>query len=160
MSDMDAKVDEHERTLAALRDAQAQVEHLEAGWRMLPADTLSPQEVLNIAAWALGEPRKTYTGDMHPDKSLFDLVHERDELQRKGELLCLQNGNLLVGNHDLRALARRLLAALEQNGKHPDSCPKGVGIGLYKPPTDARCDCGIDAAIAAARSALGEVEDE
>ena len=37
--------------------------------------------------------------------------------------------------------------ALEKYGKHPDSCPKGVGIGYYKPPDDAKCNCGIDASI-------------
>ena len=43
---------------------------------------------------------------------------------------------------------RKMEKALRAHGKHPESCPKGVGIGYYKPPADARCDCGIDAALA------------
>lgn len=49
------------------------------------------------------------------------------------------------------AIAERQIAAvrkvLKHTGKHPESCPKGVGIGLYKPPANAVCDCGIDALL-------------
>jgi hypothetical protein len=45
------------------------------------------------------------------------------------------------------AEAGALRAALEKYGKHPDWCQKGVGVGVYKPPINARCDCGIDAAL-------------
>lgn len=51
---------------------------------------------------------------------------------------------------DIEELESKLadaVKALEKYGKHPDSCPKGVGIGYYKPPDDAKCNCGIDASI-------------
>jgi hypothetical protein len=46
------------------------------------------------------------------------------------------------------ATVARLEGALREHGKHPASCPKGVGVGYYRPPGDAVCNCGIDAALA------------
>lgn len=42
---------------------------------------------------------------------------------------------------------RAVEQALREHGRHPASCPKGVGVGYYKPPADAECHCGIDAAL-------------
>lgn len=63
-------------------------------------------------------------------------------------------------NADRDALAKRVQAleqavktardVVEHTGVHPSSCPKGVGISLYKPPADAVCRCGIDAVLSAA----------
>ncbi len=52
---------------------------------------------------------------------------------------------------DLAASRRReqqLRDSLKAVGRHPSSCPKGVGIGHYTPPLDAICGCGLDAALA------------
>jgi len=61
---------------------------------------------------------------------------------------------------ELAAQNEALREALAKYAKHPDSCPKGVGIGIYKPPRDARCDCGIAAALAATPSASLAKHDE
>lgn len=45
-----------------------------------------------------------------------------------------------------------LTQALKDYGQHPASCPKGVGIGYYKPPANAVCNCGIDAALTGAQA--------
>jgi septal ring factor EnvC (AmiA/AmiB activator) len=54
--------------------------------------------------------------------------------------------------HQLKQRDARLSAAnatICRIGKHPSSCPKGVGIGYYVPPADAVCNCGFDAALEA-----------
>lgn len=45
------------------------------------------------------------------------------------------------------AVIQALRVVIGATGKHPSSCPKGVGIGLYRPPANAKCNCGIDAAL-------------
>lgn len=52
---------------------------------------------------------------------------------------------------EAEALVIRLREVLRARGVHPESCPKGVGIGYYKPPADAVCNCGIDAALSGSR---------
>jgi hypothetical protein len=36
---------------------------------------------------------------------------------------------------------------VRKHAKHPETCPKGVGIGHYKPAPDAVCTCGFDELI-------------
>lgn len=58
------------------------------------------------------------------------------------------------GVHALQARAEQAESSLRsmrealQHAKHPAGCPKGVGVGWYRPAFDAVCNCGIDAALA------------
>lgn len=49
---------------------------------------------------------------------------------------------------ELRAQVATLRVALERFGRHENSCALSVGIGFYVPPADAKCDCGLAAALA------------
>jgi len=51
----------------------------------------------------------------------------------------------------LLADQERMREALVKWGKHPATCPKGVGLGYYVPRVDAVCNCGIDAALSPPR---------
>ncbi len=95
------------------------------------------------------------------EATVATLRDERDDAQQKLADLAA-GGNtaakcVIAGMEELIAACEarnaaqtelaRLRVALTQHGQHPASCPKGVGVGWYKPRADAVCDCGIDAAL-------------
>lgn len=77
MADVDGLLADRDARIVAL---EAECERMRVGLLNLSPDTLSPQEILNNVAWALNGAPRTYAGEMHPDKSLFDLARERDAL--------------------------------------------------------------------------------
>jgi hypothetical protein len=101
-----AWVDEAERMRAAMR-------HIAA-----TADTLSPQEFINICAGALGVDRHEYGGECAPNRSLVEM---RSLLSR------------VVDAFDRCDSNRGAFSCCEQ---HDCRCPKSRGIG--------GCECGRD----------------
>lgn len=101
--------------------------------------TAGPWSYGNEAVW----PDETGDGNSIPE--VCDFVSEDT-----GCFIAASRQALPDALADIEELESKLadaVKALEKYGKHPDSCPKGVGIGYYKPPDDAKCNCGIDASI-------------
>lgn len=106
---------------------------------------------LAFVADAVNEHNRMDVDDSAELKRLHDALatveRERDELRDH-----LSDVTKMVETRD--EAGRMVVAALVRTGVHPPSCPKGVGIGYYEPRADARCDCGIDAALALVATTL------
>lgn len=68
-------------------------------------------------------------------------------LVRRADAAEAENKTLRAQLEKAQSVNRIIRAVLSEHGKHPASCPKGVGIGLYRPPAAAVCMCGIDAVL-------------
>ena len=75
-----------------------------------------------------------------------DLAQARD----RNVELEIENQRLTAAVRAARAETDKAVDVVSRYAKHPPSCPKGVGVGFYKPPAGAACDCGIDAVLASA----------
>lgn len=83
---------------------------------------------------------------MTPEQRARDMLerleHPRAQELSAGDVVELAN---LIAERDVLNL---VLHTLSQYANHPPTCPKGTGIGYYKPEANAICICGIDAARA------------
>lgn len=74
--------------------------------------------------------------------------HAEDAIQLRNKQLEKAEEAITV----LQQAMQRNAEILARVGKHPSNCPRGVGIGLYVPPVDAKCTCGLSDALEAAAS--------
>lgn len=64
---------------------------------------------------------------------------------------CGQWSNAEARVQELEREVAELKGVVKLRGVHPSTCPKGIGIGYYKPPANAVCNCGIDPVLSCAK---------
>lgn len=102
-----------ERLLVTLDAARARTDRSESALRFLSGvfDTLSPQEVINLAAEGLGADRHEYAGQVRPDKSLVEVEAELSAARAR----CAEMEAEINGSGGWRELCRgheRVISAL------------------------------------------------